>query len=291
MDAPQWSRSSSQLGRIEVAGRNYQGIRYSSSSSTAVLHVHGMGGNFYHNWFLTEIAAALCARNIDLVAFNLRSHDYLAESMVGDRPQFVGASIVTQAEADIDLISIVESLSREYDSIVLQGHSYGCDVIARNLTALRGINSVALLSPADAGQLQTVFESSNEEPALGGLDALGCSDGIRLDLVGIAVDNLRYPVPIVAGAAASFMEAGPGWFKTLSEYTGSQNNVDAFVYLGGRDPLLLKQEDEMKRFLRSRFRSVFICEPPDGDHHMTGIESTIADQIAEWVATRVPSDE
>src|SRR4051812_29408322 len=95
----------------------------------AVLHLHGMAGNFYENRFLDVMAHAYTGAGVALLAANTRGHDMIADFplVAGDVPSARrGVAYDVFAECVHDLRAWIDVLAaRTTMPIVVQGHSLG----------------------------------------------------------------------------------------------------------------------------------------------------------------------
>ena len=139
-----------------LAGFHHDGILYERPQHrTTVIHVHGSLGNFYQNEFLRVMAAVYTAHGINLLSFNLRGHDALAEGYRNEWDfEYAGGSIATFTECVIDLQAAVDFVAPFSDRIILQGHSMGCDRVLHYLLSTGADYDAILLSPCDSYQLQ-----------------------------------------------------------------------------------------------------------------------------------------
>jgi pimeloyl-ACP methyl ester carboxylesterase len=261
-----------------------------------VVHVHGMCGNFYHNKFVPNFFNAYSAYGISCLFVNHSGHDYIAESMHGDQAEFLGGSIVDQSSIDADLVAIILwARDSGYESLVLQGHSYGCDIVVRNLETLPWVPvGLVLISPADSLEVHQNYlgAESAEEQALR-LRSTSGHERDRIQLLdesecGVAAEDIRYPIPMTRRALLSFLDRGPGVFHYGPGDASEIRRFDAraIVYLGNRDPLLFDRQMQAHDVLSAMFKEIVWTEENQGDHHMTGIEDDVAKEFARWVHQR-----
>ncbi len=95
----------------------------------AVLHVHGMGGNFYENRFLDTMAKAYTDAGLALLTVNTRGHDAMADVplVAGDSASIRrGVAYETFAECVHDIAAWLDLLSSRTEApVFVQGHSLG----------------------------------------------------------------------------------------------------------------------------------------------------------------------
>jgi elongation factor P hydroxylase len=60
-------------------------------------------------------------------------------------------------------------------------------------------------------------------------------------------------------------------------------NTYGFVYYGGEDKLWTETKTDVQNFFSQHVAEMHFCYRKDGDHHFHGIESSVIDEIIEWV--------
>jgi pimeloyl-ACP methyl ester carboxylesterase len=123
----------------------------------AILHIHGLAGNFYENRFIDSVANTVVASGRAFLAANTRGHDYLSD-FISERPdgtkeyKQIGAihEIFEECLEDIEAW-IAHLRSRGMRSIILQGHSHGALKVTHYLHRKAGpeVTGLILLSPSD----------------------------------------------------------------------------------------------------------------------------------------------
>jgi esterase/lipase len=122
----------------------------------AVLHVHGLSGNFYENRFVSAVGEAVVAKGVAFLSLNNRGHDYLSDNLMGRGREttFVrgGASWDVFGESVLDVAAGADFLARRgHAGIYFEGHSLGTLKILHYLTERRDPRAVGvvLLAPPD----------------------------------------------------------------------------------------------------------------------------------------------
>ncbi len=134
-----------------------QGLLYTPDRSApkALLHIHGMSGNFYENRFLDVMAEALTGAGYAFFSINTRGHDYMADfSLVGNEEKYkrIGNTYEIFAESPMDIKPAIDWLEHEgYKEIVLCGHSLGAAKVAYYIAKTRDarVQRLVLMSPPD----------------------------------------------------------------------------------------------------------------------------------------------
>ena len=55
-----------------------------SAARRAVLHIHGMAGNFYENRFVSTVCNTVVAKGLAFLTVNNRGHDYRSDNLKGE---------------------------------------------------------------------------------------------------------------------------------------------------------------------------------------------------------------
>jgi len=136
--------------RLELQGLYYP------ADGPALLHVHGLDGNFYENRFIDALAEACVRRNVALLTFNNRGHDYISdiivESDTGPGYRQLGGMYETLGECVEDIRAAANRLSAHgHRKLILQGHSHGALKALHYLHATgdERVAALSLLSPSD----------------------------------------------------------------------------------------------------------------------------------------------
>lgn len=138
---------------LELCGLLYQPDK---RTKTVVLHIHGMGGNFYENKFLDNFAETLTDNNIAFCVFNNRGAEFIKDIFKKSKKKElfvrIGNSRERFEDCVIDIRAYIEFLKRQgFGVIHLSGHSLGCSKAAYYLgkTKDKRIKSLILISPSD----------------------------------------------------------------------------------------------------------------------------------------------
>lgn len=97
----------------------------SQPSKTIVLHIHGSGGNFYGNSYFEKLTSSVVDLGIAFLATNNRGSGVyeLEKGTI-----YHGVSLEKFEDCVLDIDAWVEfALSKGYENIILEGHSYGTE--------------------------------------------------------------------------------------------------------------------------------------------------------------------
>lgn len=283
---------------------NYEiiGMLYSNSerpSEKIVIHIHGNFGNFYQNKFIWIMSYLYIDHGIDFLAINLSSHDGLAEGYYGKDLKYVGGAVADYSDSQKDIDAAIEFVKqRGYKTIILQGHSLGCDKIIQHSLNNNSIYPLILLSPVDSYKVQSEWiypetvenqikrlSRSVKEPstAWGKADF----DWIPSREYGAKGDTAdwTYEIPISRPALLSILKSSA--FKYLNVMSGSPFIIKCpvFVFVGARDGLQMHENKTWITFLEKSFPNSQIVSHLDADHDVCGVEEEVSELIIQWIMT------
>ena len=160
----------------------------------AILHTHGLAGNFYENRFVASVCDAALAKGIAFLVTNNRGHDYLADNLKGsgvDTTYEPGGSTRDIIEDCVhDLSGGAKFLAeRGHDEIYFEGHSLGCTKIVYYLSEVGDPRCVGLIliSPPEMFGIQEDRAETNLEEMLARARAL-VSEGKAQELLEVGRD-------------------------------------------------------------------------------------------------------
>ncbi len=145
-----------------------------NDNSKAVVHVHGLSGNFYEHHFTDFLAKDLTRCGYSFLVFNNRGHDYFSDLLkaTGKGVSYVdgGSAYEIFSECIRDIDAAIEYVSRAgIKEVCLQGHSTGANkaVYYQYRKKSKKVKSVVLLSPCDdIGLLQSKLGESKFKTAI-----------------------------------------------------------------------------------------------------------------------------
>ena len=284
------------LVKIETRDKHLlDGILYEADGSIAtVLHVHGSLGNFYHQSFIPVFARILTQQGINLLSFNMRTHDGIAEGYDREGEMtYVGGSLVRFETCVEDIHAAVRWSKKFGRKVYLQGHSLGCDRVLHYLESTNLPISPILLSPCDSHNLQKEWlgedkflqqetklrkgkerrDREEESPwALAPRNAYGLSGG----------DGWTYEIPVTENVLESIQLGAVGRILAIEKEGKEISRANAIAYLGTSDPIRGASLEAMSAHLEVLLPRVEIMEGA-GDHNMEGCEEETAIGIAAWI--------
>lgn len=131
------------------------------ASDKAILHIHGLAGNFYENRFVDYVADEVVNRGYNFLTVNTRGHDYLSDFLKKSDHELtyvqIGCMHEILKECVFDIRGWINFLrDRGCSKIALEGHSTGAIKVVYYQSELKDprISALILLSPSDDIGLQ-----------------------------------------------------------------------------------------------------------------------------------------
>lgn len=154
-----------ELVRLEaVDGLELVGLYAAPEGVTArraILHTHGLAGNFYENRFIADICDAALAKGVAFLVTNNRGHDYRSDNLKGEGVDTTylpgGATIDIIEDCVHDIAGGARFLAgRGHEEIYFEGHSLGCSKVVYYLSEVGDPRCVGLvlISPPEMFGLQ-----------------------------------------------------------------------------------------------------------------------------------------
>lgn len=129
-----------------------QGWLNNEASDIAVVHIHGMSGNGYENYFLDNLRATYAKHDISLFTIDSRGRGIISDFRQGDGWKHAGSCFELFEESAHDIRGAIDYLkSLGKTRFVLQGHSLGCTKVVNFVLNedVDGVEKVILLAPTD----------------------------------------------------------------------------------------------------------------------------------------------
>lgn len=260
----------------------------------AVLHTHGLAGNFYENRFVSTVARAVVEKGLSFLTYNNRGHEYRSDNLLGEgaRVEFVlgGASYDVFEKCLLDIGGCASFLrERGHSEIYFEGHSLGTNKTVYYLAERRDPRAAGavLISPPD------MF-------------------GLREQALEASVDDVvaRARRSVTEGEAETLIDTGyvvPFSAATIVSVYGDREKTDVFPFRHGRAgdysmlaslrlPLLVtfgtveeavtvpvKDAAALTRERASSAPKVEVLVVDGANHVYSGFEETLARAVADFV--------
>ncbi len=129
-----------------------QGWLNNEASDIAVVHIHGMSGNGYENYFLDNLRAMYAKHDISLFTIDSRGRGIISDFRQGDGWKHGGSCFELFEESAHDIRGAIDYLkSLGKTRFILQGHSLGCTKVVNFILNenVDGVKKGILLAPTD----------------------------------------------------------------------------------------------------------------------------------------------
>lgn len=183
-----------------------QGWLNNENSDLAVIHIHGMSGNGYENYFLDDLRSMYAENNISLFTVDTRGRGIISDFRQDDGWKHGGSCFEIFEESAYDIRGAIEHLKGLGKTrFILQGHSLGCTKVINFILNedVVGIEKIILLAPTDmVGWANT--DSRNQEYLSKAKQLISEAKGEELVASQCWLDN----TPISAQTYPTICEAG-----------------------------------------------------------------------------------
>jgi pimeloyl-ACP methyl ester carboxylesterase len=129
-----------------------QGWLSKHDGDTAALHIHGMGGNGYENYFLDNLRDMYTQLGITFFSIDSRGRGIVSDFRQGDGWKRAGSCFEIFEESAYDIEGALDHLkSLGFTKFILQGHSLGCSKVVNYMISNEptDILKLILLAPTD----------------------------------------------------------------------------------------------------------------------------------------------
>ena len=133
-------------------GVELQGWLSNEDSDAAALHIHGMSGNGYENYFLDNLRDMYAKKGISFFTIDTRGRGIISDFRHKDGWKHAGSCFEIFDESIHDIQGAIDYLrSVGKTKFILQGHSLGCTKIVNYIVSQnpQGIPAVILFAPTD----------------------------------------------------------------------------------------------------------------------------------------------
>ena len=158
-----------------------------------VIHFHGFGGDCFANPFLKIMHEKYPQNGISFLSVNTRYSGYLVENYSESSVSYSGASIDDYKNVVNDVDAVLQCFEQEYKICILQGHSFGTNLIKLYLRTTQKNNYAIFLSPSDSISLYQAWKNGKN---IKNIAPINDSYLIRLDNFGMKSDYGEYQIPI-----------------------------------------------------------------------------------------------
>lgn len=247
-----------------IDGIEMVGILYEpeNKNNKIVIHVHGLCGNFYENRFLDTLAKTYTDKGISFLTFNNRGTNFISELLKGNDFEIIGGCYEKFTDCLLDIEGVINYVKeKEYEDIILEGHSYGCNKVIYYYDKMKdnSIKKIILLAPCDIPQECVKFLSKEEYETAKREATRLVNEGKNNELIDFSINANG---KISAGTYYDdFLPKGENDFiKYVDGANGKSevlNNIDisVLVVFGDIDECVLTQDIEtVKKYLNNNIK-------------------------------------
>lgn len=282
-------------------GLELHGLLYEPDEETksVLVHVHGMGGNFYENKYLDFIAKKLTDDGFAFCVFNNRGCEFIKDTyrIVDEKePELVrvGTTYEKFEESVLDIKAFIDfAEQRGFSDIHLSGHSLGCPKTAYYMaeTSDERIKSLLLLSPSDMLGLVRSNKEQFEKDITEAKKLVSENKGEA-----ILSDWVWGEYPVSASAYLSLFDDGAK--DAIFNFHNSEDKLEVlgkikvptYAVMGTKDDALVVPIEETF----SRLEASLISSPKkktevlgDANHGYRGHEQEIANAVSGWLMSLI----
>ena len=255
---------------IELVGILYHPVE---DKKKIVVHVHGLNGNFYENHFVDILAKTYNKLGYGFLIFNNRGKDFISELFKDEESVVIGGSLENFQDSLRDVGGVLQWVKdREYQEIVLEGHSYGCNKVLYYYSKYHDdlIKKMVLLAPCDIPSLIKHRLSKEEYLIVKEKASQLICDGKENDLVPTSLMANGY---VRAGTFYyDFLPNGENDFIRYRERNSKSEvlnkiNIPVYVVFGDQDECVLtKSIDVVKKYLEDNISNCSLYVIDGADH-------------------------
>lgn len=272
--------------RIELHGLLYEP---SKKARGVLIHVHGFTGNFYENKFIDDIAKEAVSQGFAFFTFNNRGAGMVNEFMKKGRSKIrhitIGGSIEEFRDCVFDIKAAIDFVAKKgYKTIILQGHSLGCQKIVyyKHKTKDKRVKGLVLLAPVDDVAFLKRFFGSKYKRALE-IARKVKKEGRRNDPVPkwMAISRVMNVKVFLNMADAKSLSG------KLFDYSGHLKEIKSIdcpkIAIFGSKDEYESSPDKKLEILKETVKACDVVLIKNAIHEFVGLERELAKAISKWI--------
>jgi pimeloyl-ACP methyl ester carboxylesterase len=260
-------------------------MKSKSNNKKLIIHIHGMGGNFYWNQFIHPIKNKLKKSNYDFLTINTRGHGYITKVYKNGKKKTMGVAHEKFKESIFDIEGAIKLGTKlGYKEFILSGHSTGCQksIYYQAKKQNKKVKALLLLAPGDDYNIDKKEKGKN----------FAKSVRYAKKLVKNGKENEILPPHISKYSAKRYLSFAN---KTqiegqLLNYSGelklfSKIKIPILAVFGENDEYLTESAQDSFAKLREKTKSEFLETViiPKTNHGFKGKEKQLAKIILDFV--------
>ncbi len=275
------------IDKIELPGILYYP---KTKTNKIIIHVHGINGNFYENHFLDTLATLYTKKGYAFLTFNNRGRGFVSDLMKNKERIILGACYEQFKDCLLDLDGVISWANKNnYNEIILQGHSYGCNKVSYYYTKRKNenIKSLILLSPCDMPNLAKKFLEKNEYDEAKKQSTKLTQENKEDSLIPFSFFATNY-----ISAKTFYYDLLPNgendFFRYREKSTKSkilnEISIPVLAIFGETDSYVLTEDiDIVKEYLKENIKIGDVKIIPGADHSFTDKEQTLKNVIKDYL--------
>jgi alpha-beta hydrolase superfamily lysophospholipase len=127
-------------------------MKSKNQNKKLIIHIHGMGGNFYWNTFIQPIYDILQKSNYDFLTINTRGNGYITRVYQNKKKTTIGVAHEKFEESIYDIQGAINLGTKlGYKEFILSGHSTGCQKVIYYQAKKQNkkVKGLLILAPGD----------------------------------------------------------------------------------------------------------------------------------------------
>ena len=268
-----------------------QGMLYEPKKRTkAIIHIHGLIGNFYENSMIDYFAKQAVKNNYAFMSFNNRGAGIVTDFLRKKKKDIrIGGSLEKFEDTVLDIKAAVDFLSkRGYKQIILQGHSSGCQKITyyKYKTHDKRVKALIELAPADDIAVAKMILKDKYEKALKiaknmqkkGQNTKTVPEWMQF----YPLFNVRMFLSVADPDSSS---------GRIFDYPGKLKEIKSakcpvLAIFGSKDRYEPKPAEKLK-ILKNNVKDCDTVLIKNANHSFSNYESRLANLVVKWIKNRI----
>lgn len=254
----------------------------SNNNDVIIIHFHGFGGDCFANHFVQVMHEEFPKKGISFLSINTRYSGYLVEDYTESTVSYSGASVFDYQNPEKDIDTLLEFFQKRYQTCILQGHSFGTNLVKLYLRKSNSNLLSIFLSPADSVELYTAWKN-NKENMTSSEEAIS-EYRIRLDIFGMVTDYGEYHIPITNEALNNLLSS-----EIFNEWSFPIKKVynSSLVIKGSNDVISNYGTTATPETIGDILPNSNVYKIPNAKHIFSSYEYELLELIVKWVKKHI----
>ena len=253
----------------------------SNNEKYIVVHIHGFGGDCFANKFVKQMHSNFPEKGISFLSFNSRYSGYVNEEYSENKVIYSGAAVENFNNAIIDIEAVLDDISKKYEICILQGHSFGTNIVKLFSRVKNWQLPLIFLSPSDSVFLYQKWIKHFKPSVKQNMQEEEKEDYfLSMNIFGIHVDNCSYPIPISRKTFDGLIKS-----EVFNEWSKICNKIQnpSLVITGVNDKIANQGNIYDKKMLNMMITNLTHQEIIGAKHLFEGYETELISKITNWI--------